>query len=221
MKTRSLQFLLGLALTFAFFVTVAEAQDIPSQLNGRLVALRGKSVLPFAAPDLPQAKYIALYYSAGWCGPCHQFTPDLVKFYHEMKSKYSGFEVIFMSKDESANAMEKYMGEMAMPWPAVRYSALKGNRALNKYAGPAIPCLVVVNEKGEVLSDSFAGTNYLGPHKVMADLKKLLSGESGGVAHSDLGTPAPGVTTASKAADNAVKSPSGTNWDEVFKKKSP
>ncbi len=84
------------------------------------MALRGKSVLPYAAPDLPRAKYIALYFSAGWCGPCHQFTPDLVKFYNEMKPKYPDFEVLFMSLDTGATAMEKYMNEMSMPWPAVR-----------------------------------------------------------------------------------------------------
>ena len=211
--------LLGLLLLS--LSSAARGQDIPSQLNGKLVALRGKAALPYAAPDLPGAKYIALYYSAGWCGPCHQFTPDLVKFYNEMKPGHPDFEVVFMSRDETSNAMEKYMSEMAMPWPALRFSAVKGSRALNKYAGPAIPCLVLVNEKGEILSDSFKGDTYLGPHKVMNDLKKLLTGDASGVAHGDLRTPAPVMKTAAKPAGTSIKSPSGTNWDEVFKKKSP
>ncbi|MEO8440436.1 MAG: thioredoxin-like domain-containing protein [Spartobacteria bacterium] len=199
----------------------APAQNIPGELNGKLVALRGKSVLPFAAPDLPQSKYIALYFSAGWCGPCHKFTPELVKFYAEMKPKYPGFEVVFMSRDEGLNAMEKYMNEMAMPWPALRYSAAKSDRALNKYAGPGIPCLVLLNEKGEVLSDSYVGGKYLGPYKVMDDLKKLLTGESAGVARAELGTPAPLAATAQQPSRPPINSPSGTNWDETFKKKSP
>jgi thiol-disulfide isomerase/thioredoxin len=194
MQIKSLRYVLpGLALTLASFDTVTDAQNVASQLNGRLVVVRGKSVFPYAS-DLRQAKYIALYYSAGWCGPCHQFTPELVKFYNEMKPKYPGFEVVFVSEDQSANAMEKYMVEMSMPWPAVRYNAAKGNRALNKYAGPGIPCLVLLSEKGEVLSDSFEGTSYLGPHKVMDDLKKLLTGKSGDGALSKLGTPAHVVT---------------------------
>lgn len=215
MKILSLP-LLGLLLTLS-----AHAQDIPTQLNGKLVALRGKSALPYAAPDLPKAKYIALYYSAGWCGPCHQFTPDLVKFYNEMKPAHPEFEVVFMSEDEGASAMEKYMGEMSMPWPALRFSAVKGSRLI-KFAGPAIPCLVLLNEKGEVLSDSFVSGNYVGPHKVMDDLKKLLTGDGSGLAHSDLGTPAPVTavaTTAATPAGSSIKSPSGTNWDEAFKKK--
>jgi hypothetical protein len=39
-----------------------------------------------------------------------------------------------------------------------------------------------------VLSHSYEGTNYLGPYEVMDELKKLLTGESDGVARSDLRT---------------------------------
>ncbi|MEO5753902.1 MAG: thioredoxin-like domain-containing protein, partial [Chthoniobacterales bacterium] len=174
MKSNSLRGLLGVAL-LSLAADAVQGQEIADELKGKLVALRGKSLLPADPPDLPQAKYIALYFSAGWCGPCHQFTPDLVKFYQEMKPKYPGFEIVFMSEDQSSNAMEKYMGEMSMPWPALRYSFAKNDRKLTKYAGPGIPCLVLLDEKGTVISDSYAGSNYLGPHKVMNDLKKLLS----------------------------------------------
>jgi len=212
-----------LSLNLALFLPVEAApeQNIAAELNGKLVTLRGKSALPCAAPDLPQAKYIALYFSAGWCGPCHQFTPELVKFYNEMKPRYPGFEVVFMSRDLGQNAMEKYMAEMAMPWPALRYGAVKSDHALTKYAGRGIPDLVLLNQKGEVLSDSYVGANYVGPSKVMNDLKKLLTGNSSGVASFDLSTPAP-ITAASNPPERTqIKSPSGTNWDEVFKKKSP
>ena len=212
---------LGLASALLGLVETAPAQNIAAELNGKLVALRGKSALPCTAPDLPQAKYIALYFSAGWCGPCHQFTPDLVKFYNEMKPKYPGFEIVFMSLDQGANAMEKYMNEMAMPWPAVRYSAAKSDRALTKYAGSGIPCLVLLSEKGEVLSNSYVEGNYVGPHKVMGDLKKLLTGDSGGLVSSNFGTPAPITAPPNQPPRTAIKSPSCTNWDEVCKKKPP
>ncbi len=113
------------------------------------------------------------------------------------------------------------MNEMAMPWPAVRYSAAKSDRALTKYAGSSIPCLVLLNEKGEVLSHSYVGGNYVGPYKVMGDLKKLLTGDSSGVARSDFGTPAPVTAASNQPPRTTIKSPSGTNWDEAFKKKSP
>lgn len=207
-----------LPLLGLFLALGVHAQDLPTQLNGKLVALRGKSALPFAAPDLPKAKYIALYFSAGWCGPCRQFTPDLVKFYNEMRPNHPEFEIVFLSQDEGASAMEKYMSEMSMPWPALRYSAVKGSR-LAKYSGSGIPCLVLLDEKGGVLSHSYVGGNYVGPRKVMRDLQKFLSGDGSGVANSDLASPAPVAAAAATPTGNSIKSPSGTNWDEAFKKK--
>ncbi len=191
MKNSSLR--LFLVAVFFGLAVGARAEDIPADLNGRLVALKGKSALPYSSPEIAQTKYFALYFSAGWCGPCHKFTPELVKFYHEMKPKYPGFEVVFMSHDESANAMEKYMAEMTMPWPALRYSVVKSSRGLTKYCGSGIPCLVVVNEKGEILSDSFEGKNYVGPYKVMNDLKKILADGPAAVAATS--HPAAATTT--------------------------
>jgi nucleoredoxin len=216
MKTTTLR--LALALVFCATLATVSAQQIANDLNGKLVSLRGHSALPANAPDLPQAKYIALYFSAGWCGPCHQFTPKLVDFYKEMKAKHPDFEVIFMSRDESPNEMEKYMAEMSMPWPALRYSAVKSDRALNKYCGSGIPDLVVLNEKGDILSDSFAGKTYLGPYKVMDDLRKMLSDGSSEVASAASASSA-ALPAASPAS--TVGSPSGTDWDKTFKHKSP
>jgi len=213
--------LLGVLSAFLNFVAVVSGENLPAELNGKLVALRGKSALPYSDPGLAQAKYIALYFSAGWCGPCHQFTPELVKFYNEMKPKYPGFEVVFVSRDYGANAMEKYMAEMAMPWPAVRYAFARSDPNLKKYAGTGIPCLVLLNENGDVISHSYVNGAYVGPYKVMGDLKKLLTGESGAIAQNDLATPAPVPAENAQPPKQTVHSPSGTDWDKVFKKKSP
>ncbi|MBA3963072.1 MAG: redoxin domain-containing protein [Chthoniobacterales bacterium] len=206
MKANALRLLLAVVLLAPCAVNAA---DFGANFNGQLVTLQGNSTQTYTGPELAQEKYIALYYSAGWCGPCHKFTPELVKFYNEMKPKYPGFEVVFMSRDESPNDMEKYMAQMNMPWPALRYSFAKSNPLLNKYCGPGIPCLVVVDQKGVVVADSFKGSVYLGAYQAMDDLKKLLSNE-----------PAGAVTSASPAKPSN-KSPTGTDWDTTFKKKSP
>lgn len=47
-------------------------------------------------------KYIGLYFSAKWCGPCKMFTPVLRKSYEEWKkSGKHQFEIIFMSLDRT------------------------------------------------------------------------------------------------------------------------
>ena len=212
---------IGLALLSSS--NVAESQELAPQLSNRLVALNGKRTQPLAEDPVKDAKYIALYYSAGWCGPCRAFTPELVKFYNENKAKIPGFEIVLMSQDRSEPEMEKYMAEMSMPWPALRFTAVRTSSNLTKYAGPGIPCLVLLNDKGEVLSHSYDGPKYLGPGKVMADLAKLASGGPAPAVAAAASAPsaAPPAAAPPKSNTPDVNSPSGTKWDEVFKKKTP
>ena len=84
-------FLRGLFLLALLGSALTASADVASELKGKLVTLRGKAVIPDAATELPQAQYVALYFSAGWRGPCHQFTPELVKFYNAMQPTDPGF----------------------------------------------------------------------------------------------------------------------------------
>ncbi|MFZ4776345.1 MAG: thioredoxin-like domain-containing protein, partial [Terrimicrobiaceae bacterium] len=91
---------------------------IGAQLTN-LVALDGKKVGPFKSDSLASKKFIAVYYSASWCGPCRNFTPDLVKWYKRNASKSDLFELVFVSADRSEAQMQEYMVEDKMPWPAL------------------------------------------------------------------------------------------------------
>ena len=203
-----------LALTSVVTAT-AQAPSYSAELTGKLVAVKNKMTAPLATNSLASAKYIVFYFGAGWCGPCHRFTPDLVRFYNEMKPIHPDFEVVFVSQDTSAGEMQNYMAEMSMPWPAVRWDAVKFSKA-EKLCGPGIPDLVVVNDRGDVISDSFEGKKYLGPQKVLNDVRNLLSPNASG--NSAVSAP---LTASPATKTPAPDSPSGTNWDQAFKKRSP
>ena len=66
-------------------------------------------------------KILGLYYSAHWCPPCRGFTPNLAKWYKEMKEKDAGknFEIIFVSSDSDQAAFDEYYKEM--PWLALKF----------------------------------------------------------------------------------------------------
>lgn len=153
----------------------AAAHPLAALMRGDLVALRNGAIGHFDDEGLAKKKLIALYFSAHWCGPCRKFTPQLVEFYNRISAQHPEFELVFVSHDRSLFAMETYMRDNQMPWPAVDFQKLPGKDALKKYAGEGIPCLVVIDDSGKVISDSYRGKEYLGPAKVVADLESIFA----------------------------------------------
>ena len=147
-------------------------------VKGDLVYWHNGSLSRFDDEPLEKKKLIALYFSAHWCGPCRKFTPQLVDYYNRVAPQHPEFEIIFVSLDRSQFAFETYMRETNMPWPAIDYQKLAGKDAIRKYAGDGIPCLVLLDASGKVISDSFAGKEFLGPGKVLADVDAIFAGRA-------------------------------------------
>ena len=154
----------------------APTNNIVDRLTGKLVLWNGRELERFDASALKAKKYLAVYFSASWCGPCRQFTPRLVGWYKQQQAELDKFDVIFVSQDNSKEEMLEYMKQDGMPWPALRF-ANAGSSALEKYSGRGIPCLVVIDQQGKVLFHSYKGEEYLGPSKVIKDLEGLLAAE--------------------------------------------
>ncbi len=214
-------------LVLGSIATAAEGPLAP-QLKNDLVSLQGKKARRFDDAPLANAKYFAVYYSASWCGPCKQFTPKLVEFYNRIKPAHADFELVFVSSDNSEADMEAYMKTDAMPWPALDFRKTATRKhVLSSYSGKGIPCLVFLDANGKVLSNSYEGTNYVGPNKVMADIEKTLGSGTAPAATSAM--PAAGTTAtgglggttsigAGTGSTNGVSS-KGSSLDEFLKKK--
>jgi nucleoredoxin len=153
------------------------AGNIASLVRSELVTSRNGVLRPYLDAEFEKKKVIGLYHSAQWCGPCRQFTPKLVAYYNKVAAAHPEFEIVFVTEDKSASMMERYMRDDQMPWPALNFDKAAGNEALRKYFGDSIPCLVVVDENGKVISDTYAGKNYRGPDAVLADLDQLFEGK--------------------------------------------
>jgi nucleoredoxin len=129
----------------------------------------------FDTAKLEGVKYYAFYYSASWCPPCRTFTPDLVSFYRSFKPFHREFELIFVDLDHNQDDMLNYMRSDSMRWPAVWYADIDNSEIeAKKYCGPGIPCLVLVDDKGRVLSDTFVNGQYSDPHKVIDDIRAAM-----------------------------------------------
>ena len=153
----------------------APGTSIIPMLTGDLITSRNGVTTTVTDQAIEKKKLIALYYSASWCGPCRKFTPKLVDYYNRVAAAHPEFEIVFISSDRSRAAMEAYMRDYRMPWPAISFPELAEKGALKNFAGKEIPCLVVVNENGQVVSHSDRG----GKEKVLADLDQIFAAPPG------------------------------------------
>lgn len=158
---------------------VPGANFVYDAIKGDLVRVINDNIVPAEDETLVSKKLIAIYFSAHWCPPCRKFTPELVEYYKRVAAQHPEFELIFFSFDRSNYAMQNYMRDTKMPWPAIDFQKLESKDALRKYAGSGIPCLVLLDPAGKVISDSFAGSQYLGPGKVLADLDAIFAKSAG------------------------------------------
>ena len=110
-----------------------------------LLNIDGESV----SSDLLKKKYIGLYFSASWCGPCRKFTPRLIEF----RNKFvDDFEVILIGADGSAKAQANYMKKYSMPWLAMKNQSPEAKQASKVSGVEFIPYLVVINSSGKIIS---------------------------------------------------------------------
>ena len=90
-------------------------------------------------------KYVGLYFSASWCGPCRSFTPELIKFRNQHQEN---FEVVLIGGDGSPKAQSKYMNKYAMPWLAMENQSDAAKTASEKLKVQYIPYLVILDPEG-------------------------------------------------------------------------
>lgn len=150
------------------------ASPVERVLAGKLVGLEGGSLRPRDPARLAGVKFYGLYFSAGWCGPCRKFTPELIDAYGKIRALYPEFEIVLVNRDKSPAEMFAYVREEKMPWPALEWSAIRATREITRHAGSGIPCLVLVDADGRVLSDSYRRGRYVGPDAVVDDTWRIL-----------------------------------------------
>jgi nucleoredoxin len=147
-------------------------------LKGDLVYWHQGSLSHFDDEALENKKLYLFFFSANWSPQGRKFTPQLVEYYNRVAPQHPEFEVIFFSADRSPFGMETFMGQANMPWPAVDYEKLGSKAAIQTNFVRGIPCLILVDGSGQVLSNSYGTERNLGPEKVLADLDKIFSGKS-------------------------------------------
>jgi Thioredoxin-like len=148
-------------------------------VKGDLVYWHEETVTSFDDEVLENKRLYLFFFSAFGSPQGRKFTPQLIDYYNRVAPAHPEFEVVFFSLDRSQFAMETYLSQTRMPWPAVAYDKLSQKEEIIKNLVRGIPCLVLLNANGEVLSTNGGGPTDPGPDKVLADLDKILARNGG------------------------------------------
>ncbi|MBL9188967.1 MAG: hypothetical protein JNK23_15900 [Opitutaceae bacterium] len=153
---------------------IADKNAFPSRVSedlaGKLVSPATGAAASLDAKAAP--KYFVFYRGAGWCGPCVQFSPSLVKFDKDAKAKHPGaYQIIFISGDKTPADMKAYAGKMGFAWAAVPQPRQPETQIVNRLFTNLIPQLVVTDRAGTVVIDS-AKTG--GPDNALRQFAALL-----------------------------------------------
>jgi len=120
-----------------------------------LVVLKGDKLVPLNADRFLRIPFIVVYFGAGWCPDCRRFSPSLVTAYDQQTANARRFEVLLVSRDNTEEAMLKFMKTEKMTWPALDFGKLAGAQQLQAlYSGHGIPCLTVLDQRGKVVLQS-------------------------------------------------------------------
>jgi hypothetical protein len=155
----------------------------PSRLfdEVRANAIRADSGKPADLPDEGGPKYLALYHAAAWCPYCEQCTPDVTKWYEELRaSGDKSLEFVLLSADKSPAEFQKHLKDKQMKWLAVPTERNSHTFVLAKlFPNRPTPWLYVVDRQGNTVVDGdVAGEPKERTLAVLGKINEFLKRES-------------------------------------------
>lgn len=107
--------------------------------------------------EIGKHKITLLDFWASWCGPCRETAPIMVDLYQRYKGQ--GLGIIGISLDEDFDEWQEAIEELGLPW--LQLSELRGwdDTLVGTYQIQAIPRVMAVNSKGEILSSDIDVTD--------------------------------------------------------------
>src|SRR5258706_3465231 len=129
----------------------------PSRLfdEVRANAIRADTGKPADLPDEGGPKYLAIYHAAAWCPYCEQCTPDVTRWYEELRAGGDkSIEVVLLSADKSPAGFRKHLQDKKKTRLAVPMERNSHTFVLSKlFPHRPTPWLYVVDRQGNTVVD--------------------------------------------------------------------
>lgn len=100
-------------------------------------------------------KLLLIDFWAGWCNPCRQENPNVVKVYNQFHKK--GFDVFGVSLDRTKDDWVKAIDNDKLTWTQVSDLQFWNNTAAKLYAVNAIPANFLLDENGTIIGKNLRG----------------------------------------------------------------
>jgi len=145
-------------------------------LKGDLVVRHEGAFVPYDDESLQSKKFFLFFFSANGSPAGRQFTKRLVDYYELTIGQHPTLAVVFFSADRSQFGMETYMNQSNMPWPAVAFARIGAQAAAMQIdVVHEIPCLLLLDSSGRLLSKSGSEQNGGGLDEVLGDLDRIFA----------------------------------------------
>lgn len=101
--------------------------------------------------------------------------PKIIDYYNRVNQVTKKYEIVYVTTERTPQGMEAFVKDMKMPWPVLNHETIKSSKTFGKYGKWGVPNLVVVDRKGEVMSQGYVGPEKVyKPQEVLFDLASLL-----------------------------------------------
>jgi len=105
------------------------------------------------------SKLLLVDFWAGWCNPCRQENPNLVKIYNQFHKK--GFDIFGVSLDQQKQNWVKAIADDKLTWTHVSDLQYWNNAAARLYSVRAIPANFLLDETGTIIARNLRGDALL------------------------------------------------------------
>lgn len=102
-----------------------------------------------------RGKYVMIDFWAGWCKPCREENPNVVKLYNQYKDQ--GFEVFGVSLDRTREAWVDAIFEDGLTWTQVSDLKYFNSVAAETYQINAIPATYLIDPDGKIIGKDLRG----------------------------------------------------------------
>jgi thiol-disulfide isomerase/thioredoxin len=153
-RSKSLGFLFVLLIGSVAVYSISSqnqknSENTKSSAEGLIPSILLDNMGEEVSSDQLAGKYVGLYFSASWCGPCLSFTPELIRF---REQHADNFEVVLVGGDGTPQDQAKYVKKYKMPWLSMVNQSKSAKQASQKLEVQYIPYLVILDPSGKVIS---------------------------------------------------------------------